>query len=116
MIISSGENIYPAIVEEALNLHPKVHQSAVTGVPDKIRGEAVVAYVVPEDDSLTISEMVEFCAQSDLLSVYKRPRYYRFVKEIPMTATGKLQHYLVKEMALSDIEMDMLKLAMKKEG
>lgn len=116
MIISSGENIYPAIVEEALNLHPKVHQSAVTGVPDKIRGEAVVAYVVPEDDSLTISEMVEFCAQSDLLSVYKRPRYYRFVKEIPMTATGKLQHYLVKEMALSDMEMGMLKLAMKKEG
>ncbi|MDO4834502.1 MAG: class I adenylate-forming enzyme family protein [Bacillota bacterium] len=115
MIISSGENIYPAIVEEALNLHPKVHQSAVTGVPDNVRGEAVVAYIVPEDDSLTVSEMVEFCIESDLLSVYKRPRYYRFVKEIPMTATGKLQHYLVKEMALSDMELGLLKLAMKKE-
>ena len=115
MIISSGENIYPAIVEEALNLHPKVKQSAVTGVPDKIRGEAVVAYIVPEDDSLTVSEMVEFSIDSDLLSVYKRPRYYRFVKELPMTATGKLQHYLVKEMALSDMELGLLKLAMKKE-
>ena len=115
MIISSGENIYPAIVEEALNLHPKVHQSAVTGVPDKVRGEAVVAYIVPEDDSLTVSEMVDFCIESDLLSVYKRPRYYRFVKEIPMTATGKLQHYLVREMALSDMEMGLLKLAMKTE-
>ena len=116
MIISSGENIYPTIVEEALNLHPKVHQTAVTGVPDKIRGEAVVAYVVPEDDDLTVSDMVEFCLQSDHLSVYKRPRYYRFVKELPMTATGKLQHYLVKEMALSDMEAGRLKLAMKKEG
>ena len=116
MIISSGENIYPTIVEEALNLHPKVHQTAVTGVPDKIRGEAVVAYVVPEDDDLTVSDMVEFCLQSDHLSVYKRPRYYRFVNELPMTATGKLQHYLVKEMALSDMEAGRLKLAMKKEG
>lgn len=116
MIISSGENIYPAIVEEAINMHPKVHQSAVTGVPDKIRGEAVVAYVVPEDDSLTVSEITDFCIKSDMLSAYKRPRYYRFVKELPMTATGKLQHYLVKEMALSDLEMGLLKLAMKKEG
>ena len=58
----------------------------------------------------------QFCLQSDHLSVYKRPRYYRFVKELPMTATGKLQHYLVKEMALSDMEAGRLKLAMKKEG
>ncbi|MDD4200002.1 MAG: class I adenylate-forming enzyme family protein [Eubacteriales bacterium] len=115
MIISSGENIYPAIVEEALNLHPKVRQSAVTSVPDKVRGEAVVAYIVPEDDGLTVSDMVEFCNDSDFLSVYKRPRYYRFVRELPMTATGKLQHFLVKEMALSDMEMGLLKLAMKKE-
>lgn len=115
MIISSGENIYPTIVEEALNLHPKVRQSAVTGVPDKVRGEAVVAYIVPEDDELTVSDMVEFCMESDMLSVYKRPRFYRFVKELPMTATGKLQHYLVKEMALSDMESGLLKLAMKKE-
>ena len=116
MIISSGENIYPTIVEEALNLHPRIHQSAVTGVPDAVRGEAVVAYIVPEDDELTVSDIVDFCLKSDHLSVYKRPRYYRFVKEIPMTATGKLQHYLVKEMALSDMESGLLKLAMKKEG
>ena len=115
MIICSGENIYPAIVEEALNMHPKVSQSAVTGVPDKIRGQAVVAYIVPEDDSLTVSEMVDFCIESELLSVYKRPRYYRFVKELPMTATGKLQHYIVEEMAISDMELGLLKLAMKQD-
>ncbi len=113
MIISGGENIYPPIIEEAINTHPKVAASAVTGIPDAVRGEAVVAYVVPEDDSLTVGDLVEHCNTSDLLSGYKRPRYYRFVKELPMTATGKLQHYLIKEMAMTDMENGLLKLAMK---
>lgn len=113
MIISGGENIYPPIVEEALNLHPKVAQSAVTGVPDSVRGEAVVAYIVAEDDTLTVSDLVDFCGESDILSGYKRPRYYRFVKQLPMTATGKLQHFVLKEMALNDLEQGLLKLAMK---
>ena len=113
MIISGGENIYPPIIEEAINTHPKVAASAVTGIPDAVRGEAVVAYIVPEDDSLTVGDLVEHCNTSDLLSGYKRPRYYRFVKELPMTATGKLQHYLIKEMAMTDMENGLLKLAMK---
>ena len=111
MIISGGENIYPPIIEEVLNEHPKVHQSAVAGVPDSLRGEAVVAYIVPEDDSLTVGEIAKFCVHSPMLSTFKRPRYYKFVKELPMTATGKLQHYLVKEMAINDLELGMLKLA-----
>jgi len=111
MIISGGENIYPPIIEEAINTYPKVAQSAVTGVPDAVRGEAVVAYVVPEDETLTVSELVDHCNASDMLSGYKRPRYYRFVKELPMTATGKLQHFVVREMALSDLEQGLLKLA-----
>ena len=113
MIISGGENIYPPIIEEALNLHPKVAASAVTGISDAVRGEAVVAYIVPEDDTLTVADLVDHCNESDMLSGYKRPRYYRFVKQLPMTATGKLQHYVVKEMALTDMENGMLKLAMK---
>ena len=113
MIISGGENIYPPIIEEAINTHPKVAASAVTGIPDAVRGEAVVAYIVPEDDSLTVGDLVEHCNTSDLLSGYKRPRYYRFVKELPMTATGKLQHYLIKEMGMTDMENGLLKLAMK---
>lgn len=115
MIISGGENIYPPIIEEALNTHPKVSSSAITSVPDKVRGEAVVAYIVPADESLTVSELVEFCNNSDMLSAYKRPRFYRFVKELPMTATGKLQHYIVQELALSDLESGLLKLAVKSE-
>lgn len=113
MIISGGENIYPPIIEEAINTHPKVASSAVTGIPDAVRGEAVVAYIVPEDPSLTIGELVDHCNSSDMLSGYKRPRYYRFVQELPMTATGKLQHYLIKELALTDMENGLLKLAMK---
>jgi len=113
MIISGGENIYPPIIEEAINCHPKVAACAVTGVPDAVRGEAVVAYIVPEDESLTVGELVDHCNSSDMLSGYKRPRYYRFVRELPMTATGKLQHYIVKEMALNDMENGLLKLAAK---
>ena len=50
-----------------------------------------------------------------MLSTFKRPRYYRFVKELPLTATGKLQHYLVKEMALNDLELGLLKVAIADE-
>ena len=116
MIISGGENIYPPIVEEALNTHPGVAQSAVTGVPDAARGEAVVAYIVPENDTLTVSDLVDYCNESYMLSGYKRPRYYRFVKELPMTATGKLQHFIVREMALNDMEQGLLKLAISTSG
>lgn len=113
MIISGGENIYPPIIEEAINTHPKVASCAVTGIPDAVRGEAVVAYIIPADESLTVGELVDHCNKSDMLSGYKRPRYYRFVKELPMTATGKLQHYIVKEMAMNDMENGLLKLAIK---
>ncbi|MBQ9031568.1 MAG: AMP-binding protein [Parasporobacterium sp.] len=113
MIISGGENIYPPIIEEAINTCPKVASCAVTGVPDAVRGEAVVAYIIPADDSLTVGDLVDHCNRSDMLSGYKRPRYYRFVRELPMTATGKLQHYIVKEMALNDLENGLLKLAAK---
>ena len=113
MIISGGEHIYPPIIEEAINTCPGVAACAVTGVPDAVRGEAVVAYIVPENDSLTVGDLVDHCNHSDMLSGYKRPRYYRFVRELPMTATGKLQHYIVKEMALNDLENGLLKLAIK---
>ena len=57
----------------------------------------------------------ETVPSSPMLSTFKRPRYYRFVKELPLTATGKLQHYLVKEMALNDLELGLLKLAIADE-
>ena len=103
MIISGGENIYPAQVEETLNTHPKVADSIVTAVPDKVRGEIVTAYIVKADNSLTVSELEEFCKQSPMIANYKRPRYYRFVAEVPVNATGKKLHYKMKELAKDDL-------------
>lgn len=109
MMVVSGENIYPTQVEEALNAHPKVKDSMVTSVPDKIRGQAVVAYIVPEDESLTIKELVDFCAHNKMLSVYKRPRWFAIVDELPHTATGKKKHFELRNRAESDLTSGILK-------
>ncbi len=108
MIISKGENIYPARIEEVINLNPKVSECIVTGVPDSTRGESLAAYVIKSDDSLTVAELLEFCAQSPNLSKYQVPRYYRFVTELPHTATGKKQHYLIKKQAREDLKNGLL--------
>jgi long-chain acyl-CoA synthetase len=102
MIISSGENIHPVQIEEILNQHPKVNESIVVGVPDKLRGEVVVAYVIKADESLTAKELSAYCHDHPMMSKYKKPRYYRFVEEFPYTATGKKKHYEVRKMALEE--------------
>lgn len=96
MIVSAGENIYPTQIEAVLNEHPKVAESAVVGVPDKLRGQAVAAYVVPSDDSLTEEELKSYCTQHPMLSSYKWPRVYHIVSALPHTATGKLMHYKLR--------------------
>lgn len=109
MMICSGENIYPAQIEEVLNTHPKVRDCIVTAVPDKTRGQAIAAYIVAADDSLTVSDMIDFCNHSPMLSQYKRPRYYRFVQALPFTATGKKQHYKIREQAAQDLKEGLLR-------
>ncbi len=108
MIISKGENIYPARIEEELNRHPKVHECIVTGVPDSTRGESVAAYIIPEDSSLTVAELMDYCTKSPNISKYQAPRYYRFVTELPQTATGKKQHFIIKNQAKLDLENGLL--------
>ncbi|HIT85222.1 MAG TPA: AMP-binding protein [Candidatus Ornithomonoglobus intestinigallinarum] len=108
MIISSGENIYPTQVEEVLNSCDKVSDCIVTAVPDKQRGELVTAYVVKADPSLTYEELEEHCKQSPMIANYKRPRYYRFITEIPFNPTGKKLHYKAKQMAASDLANGLL--------
>lgn len=102
MIVSSGENIHPVQVEEVLNQHPKVKESVVVGVPDELRGEASVAYVIKADPELTAKELNKYCSEHPMLANYKKPRYYRFVDELPYTATGKKRHFIVRTMALED--------------
>ena len=109
MMVVAGENIYPTQIEEAICESPKVKDCIVTCVPDKLRGQAVAAYVIPEDDTLTIPALASFCAGSPTLSTYKRPRYFAIVRELPRTATGKKMHYLMKEQAGRDLETGILR-------
>ena len=102
MMLVSGENIYPQQVEEAILRNSKVLDCIVTSVPDSVRGQAVVAYVIPKDSTLTVEELRDFCNSSTALSIYKRPRFYAFTEEIPYTATGKKQHNLMRKQALED--------------
>lgn len=104
LIISSGENIYPTEVEGVLNQHPKVKDCIVTSVPDKMRGQVVTAYIVRDDESLVPEDLDAWCKESNAIANFKRPRFYRFVSELPFNATGKKMHVRAKEMAENDLK------------
>ena len=88
MIIVSGFNVYPNEVEDVLALHPKVREAAVIGLPDPHSGEAVTAYVVRRDPSVTADEIRAFAAQS--LTKYKVPKTIVFRDELPKSNVGKI--------------------------
>ncbi len=102
MLLSGGENVHPVQVEEALNSHPGVVDSLVVGVPDARWGQRVVAYVVRGDPALTAAECEAHCRTHGMLAPYKRPRAYRFVDGLPLTATGKKIHYRAQAQAVED--------------
>jgi acyl-CoA synthetase (AMP-forming)/AMP-acid ligase II len=106
MIISGGENVHPVQVEELLAGHPAVADSIVTGLPDPEWGELVVAYLRPRDPDVDLqalaTELDAYCKQSVALADYKRPRRYAIVDELPYTATGKKQHFVMKQRASDD--------------
>jgi acyl-CoA synthetase (AMP-forming)/AMP-acid ligase II len=102
MIISGGENVHPTQVEAVLTELPGVSDAAVVGVPDERWGELVVAYVVRSDDALDAAALEAHCHGHPMLAAYKRPRAYRFVDALPMTATGKKVHYQVRAQAAQD--------------
>jgi acyl-CoA synthetase (AMP-forming)/AMP-acid ligase II len=102
MIITGGENVHPTQVEAVLAEHPGITDAAVVGVPDERWGELVVAYVVAADPSLDAAGCEAHCNGHPMLATYKRPRAYRFVADLPMTATGKKLHYQVREQAVRD--------------
>jgi acyl-CoA synthetase (AMP-forming)/AMP-acid ligase II len=102
MIISGGENVHPTQVEAVLGEHPGVADAVVVGVPDERWGEVVVAYVVKADPGLDAAACESHCHGNPMLAAFKRPRAYRFVDQLPMTATGKKLHYQVREQAARD--------------
>jgi acyl-CoA synthetase (AMP-forming)/AMP-acid ligase II len=108
MIISGGENVHPTQVEGVLNELQGVTDSAVVGLADEHWGELVVAYVVASDPTLDAAACEAHCKGHRMLAAYKRPRAYRFVSELPMTATGKKVHYQLREQAVRDAAQGLL--------
>lgn len=109
MIISEGENIHPAQIEAVINEHPDVEDSIVVGIPDKIRGEALAAYIVKSNGGLSSKELFKFLTENPRLSKFKRPRYIKFTEGIPVTPTGKKKYFIARKAALEDRKSGTLK-------
>lgn len=104
MIIRGGENIYPREIEEFLYTHPKISDVQVIGVPDARYGEEVLACVILKEGSkLTEDEVIQFVKEG--LSRHKSPRYVRFIDSFPMTASGKIQKYKLREWAIEELKL-----------
>ncbi|MZP31043.1 AMP-binding protein [Heliobacterium undosum] len=102
MIIRGGENIYPREIEEFLYRHPKIRDVQIVGVPDMKYGEEVLACIILNDgETMTEEELRQFCQGK--ISRYKIPRYIRFVDKYPMTASGKIQKYKLKELYIQEL-------------
>jgi fatty-acyl-CoA synthase len=102
MIIRGGENVYPREVEEFLYTHPAVQDVQVIGIPDQKYGEEIMAWIMLKPGETTDEEaMREFC--SGRITHFKVPRYWKFVDEFPMTVTGKVQKFVMRNQAIAEL-------------
>jgi len=105
MIIRGGENIYPREIEEFLYTMPGVKDVQVVGVPDAKYGEVVGAFVVLQAGTdLSEGDVQEFCRAR--MAHYKAPKYVFFVDDFPMTASGKIQKYILRDMAKESLGIE----------
>ena len=105
MIIRGGENVYPREVEEYLFTHPDVVDAQVVGVPDERFGEQIMAWIQKRNgSSLGEQDVVDYCTGQ--IAHFKVPRYVRFTDEFPMTVTGKIQKYRLREQAIEELDLD----------
>lgn len=108
MIIRGGENIYPREIEELLYTHPEISDAQVIGVPSEKYGEEVMAWIKLKGNAKVTEEQIrEFCR--DRISYYRIPKYIKFVDEFPMTVTGKIQKFKMKEMAVKELGLERAK-------
>ncbi|HUY78673.1 MAG TPA: AMP-binding protein [Ktedonobacterales bacterium] len=102
MVIRGGENIYPREVEEFLYTHPAVSDVQVIGVPDAKYGEELMAWVKLKDgQTATQDDLIAFCRGQ--IATFKIPRYWKFVDAFPMTVTGKIQKYLMRQQSIEEL-------------
>jgi cyclohexanecarboxylate-CoA ligase/acyl-CoA synthetase len=105
VIIRGGTNISATEVEEHLLMHPKVKAVAVVAMPDRLMGEKACAFVVPVGaDAPTLNELADYLKNSRRIAVHKVPERLEIVKELPMTPTGKVQKFALREQARSLVE------------
>jgi len=101
MIIRGGENVYPREIEEFLYSHPKIQDVQVFGIPDPKFGEQVCAWIrLREGSHASVAEIQDYCRHH--LAYYKVPHHVRFVDAFPMTVTGKVQKYLMREAMVAE--------------
>jgi fatty-acyl-CoA synthase len=102
MIIRGGENVYPREVEEFLYRHPDIQEVQVFGIPDQRYGEQVCAWVkLRQGASLSADDIKAYCR--DQITHFKIPHYIRFVEDFPMTVTGKMQKFLMREQMIEEL-------------
>ncbi len=105
MVIRGGENIYPREIEEFLHNHPRIADVYVIGVPDVKYGEELMAWVmVKPGEELTEEEVKEFCRGK--IAHYKIPRYVKFVTEFPMSVTGKIQKFRMRDISIQELGLE----------
>ncbi|ELY22147.1 AMP-binding protein [Vreelandella titanicae] len=106
MVIRGGENVYPKEIEEFLYAHPAISEVQVTGVPDKKYGEELIAWVKLNSTAgdVTGEELREYCKGK--ITHFKIPRYFKFVDEFPMTVTGKIQKFKMREISIQELGLD----------
>ena len=105
MVLRGGENVYPREVEEFLYTRPEVADVQVIGVPDLKYGEELMAWVkLRPGASVTGDELRAFCKGK--IATYKIPRYWKFVDAFPMTVTGKVQKYKMREQAITELGLE----------
>jgi fatty-acyl-CoA synthase len=102
MVIRGGENLYPREIEEFLYTHPKIADVQVVGVPDAKMGEELCAWVrLAPGEAADEAEIREHCRGQ--IAHFKIPRYVRFVDEFPITVTGKVQKYLIRQAMIDEL-------------
>ena len=110
MVIRGGENIYPREIEEFLYRHPNISDVQVFGVPDVKFVEELCAWIILKPDTFCSEEEIrEFCRGQ--IAHYKIPRYIRFVKEYPMTITGKVQKFAMRDKMIEELDLNQAKTA-----
>ncbi|MBN1167319.1 MAG: AMP-binding protein [Methanospirillaceae archaeon] len=102
MVIRGGENVYPREIEEFFHLHPKIADVYVIGVPDLVYGEELMVRIkLQPGETMTEEEVMQYCTGK--IARYKVPRYVAFVEDFPMSISGKIQKYKMRDQAIIEL-------------